>query len=85
MPLRATLGLSSNLDGLATQVLLRALSLVAVGSALVAGIVGGLLRAGVAVPLPAAEAARPAQAVLGHAFLMMSAFVSSPVKGTVQN
>lgn len=79
MPAMATVGLSSSLGGRATQVLLRALSLAAIGSALVAGIVGGLLRAGVAVPLPAAEAAWPAQAVLGHAFLMMSAFMGSVI------
>ncbi|HEY6512726.1 MAG TPA: hypothetical protein VI032_12135 [Burkholderiaceae bacterium] len=46
--------------------------------ALVAGVIGGLLRAGVAVPVPA-QAAWPGQAVLSHAFLMMSAFMGTVI------
>jgi hypothetical protein len=45
---------------------------------LVAGIIGGLLRAGVAVPLPG-EADWPGRAVLGHAFLVICGFLGSVI------
>jgi hypothetical protein len=49
---------------------LRATLLLVVATLLVAAVAGGLLRAGVALPL-AADSAWPGRAVLGHAFLMM--------------
>ena len=48
----------------------RVLSLLCIAALLVTGVIGGLLRAGVAVPLPA-DSAWPGQAVLAHAFLMI--------------
>lgn len=62
----------------ATVVVRRVASLLVIASLLVAGIVGGLLRAGVAVPVPTGTA-WPAQAVLAHAFLMMSAFMGTVI------
>ena len=62
----------------ASTLMWRAASLLVVASVLVTGIVGGLLRAGVAVPVPAGSA-WPAQAVLAHAFLMMSAFMGTVI------
>jgi hypothetical protein len=50
----------------------------AVALLLIAGIVGGLLRAGVAVPLPAASA-WPGHAVLAHAFLMICGFLGTVI------
>lgn len=58
--------------------LLRAATLPLVAMLLLAGIAGGLLRAGVAVPLPR-DAAWPGQAVLGHAFLMVCGFLGSVI------
>ncbi len=52
--------------------------LVAIAAALFAGIVGGLLRAGVAVPLPG-ESAWPGRAVLAHAFLIMCGFMGTVI------
>lgn len=62
----------------ARAALVRPLFVLAIATALVASIVGGLLRAGVAVPLPGGSA-WPAQAVVHHAFLMMSAFMGSVI------
>jgi hypothetical protein len=45
---------------------------------LVAGLIGGLLRAGIAVPLPDGSA-WPGQAVLTHAFLIMGAFMGTVI------
>lgn len=45
---------------------------------LLSSLVGGLLRAGVAVPVPD-SGTWPAQAVVHHAFLMMSAFMGSVI------
>jgi len=45
---------------------------------LVAGIVGGLLRAGVAVPVPG-DRGWPGQAVLAHAFLVMCGFIGTVI------
>lgn len=45
---------------------------------LLAGVIGGLLRAGVAFPLPAGQA-WPGAAVAAHAFLMMSAFIGTVI------
>jgi hypothetical protein len=45
---------------------------------LISGIVGGLLRAGVPVPVPAASA-WPGQAVLAHAFLMICGFLGTVI------
>lgn len=59
-------------------VLIRGLSLLGVASLLVAAVIGGLLRAGVAIPLPA-DQAWPGQAVVSHAFLMMSAFMGTVI------
>ncbi|MEO6746049.1 MAG: hypothetical protein ABIS28_20635 [Caldimonas sp.] len=50
----------------------------AVVTVLSTGIVGGLLRAGVAVPVPGAIG-WPAQAVLAHAFLMICGFMGTVV------
>jgi hypothetical protein len=52
--------------------------LFAVAALLVAGVIGGLLRAGVAVPLPG-EGAWPGRAVLGHAFLMICGFMGTVI------
>lgn len=49
-----------------------------VATLLVTGVIGGLLRAGVAVPLPG-DAAWPGQAVLAHAFLMICAFLGTVI------
>ena len=57
---------------------MRAAFLLAVATLLVAGIVGGLLRAGVGVPVPV-ESAWPGQAVLGHAFLMICGFMGTAI------
>ena len=62
-----------------TSVLMPALCAVfAIGvvALLAAGITGGLLRAGLAVPLPG-NSAWPGQAVLAHAFLMICAFMGT--------
>jgi len=56
--------------------LLRATLACTVAALLVSGVVGGLLRAGVAVPLPG-HSAWPGQAVLAHAFLMVCAFMGT--------
>lgn len=45
---------------------------------LLAAVIGGLLRAGVAVPLPAGQA-WPGAAVTAHAFLMMSGFIGTVI------
>jgi len=45
---------------------------------LVAGIIGGLLRAGVSVPVPSASR-WPGQAVLAHAFLMICGFMGTVI------
>lgn len=58
--------------------LVRALLVLALVATLLASLVGGLLRAGVAVPLPGGSA-WPAQAVVQHGFLMMSAFMGSVI------
>ena len=50
----------------------------AVGSALLAGIAGGLLRAGVGLPL-AGSSGWPSRAVLFHAALMMGAFMGTVI------
>jgi hypothetical protein len=57
---------------------LRATAMLAVAALLVAGIIGGLLRAGVAVPVPAGSV-WPGQAVLVHAFLMMCGFIGTVI------
>jgi hypothetical protein len=49
-----------------------------VGVMLVTGVIGGLLRAGVAVPVPG-DSAWPGRAVSAHAFLMICAFMGSVV------
>ena len=49
-----------------------------VATMLVAGITGGLLRAGVAVPVPV-DSAWPGRAVLGHAFLMICCFMGTAI------
>ena len=56
----------------------RVVSMGCVASLLVAGILGGLLRAGVAVPAPA-DASWPGRAAGAHAFLMMFAFMGTVV------
>lgn len=65
-----------------TPVPLRALSRLAfvliVAAMLVTGLIGGLLRAGVAVPL-SGDSIWPSQAVLGHAFLMICAFMGTVI------
>ena len=58
--------------------LMRGAFLLGVAALLVTGIVGGLLRAGVAVPLPA-EGAWPGRALLAHAFLMMCGFMGTVI------
>ncbi len=57
---------------------LRAAFLFGVALLLVTGIIGGLLRAGVAVPLPR-NSAWPGQAVLAHAFLMTCGFLGTAI------
>lgn len=65
-----------------TRAPLQALSRLAfvfiVAAMLVTGLTGGLLRAGVAVPLPI-DSFWPGQAVLGHAFLMICAFMGTVI------
>ncbi len=61
-----------------TRTAARAAFILAVATLLVSGIVGGLLRAGVALPLPAASS-WPGQAVLAHAFLMICAFLGTAI------
>lgn len=58
--------------------ILRTLFLLVVASLLVSGVIGGLLRAGVAVPLPI-RSVWPGQAVLAHAFLMICAFMGTVI------
>ena len=50
----------------------------AVGVMLVTGVVGGLLRAGVAVPVPG-DSAWPGRAVSAHAFLMICGFMGTVI------
>lgn len=57
---------------------LRSLFLIGVASLLVTSIIGGLLRAGVAVPVPS-ESAWPGYAVLAHAFLMICGFMGTVI------
>jgi hypothetical protein len=57
---------------------LRAAFLLGVAALLVTGIVGGLLRAGVAVPVPDTSA-WPGRTVLAHAFLMMCGFLGTVI------
>lgn len=57
---------------------LRTLFLLVVALLLVTGVIGGLLRAGVAVPAPS-RSAWPGQAVLAHAFLMICAFMGTVI------
>lgn len=59
-------------------VAVRVASMGVVALLLAGGIVGGLLRAGVALPLPAASA-WPGQAVLAHAFLMICGFLGTVI------
>jgi len=56
----------------------RAAWMVAVALLLIGGVVGGLLRAGVAVPVPDARA-WPGHAVLSHAFLMVCGFLGTVI------
>jgi hypothetical protein len=56
----------------------RAAFMLVVAVLLIGGIVGGLLRAGVPVPVPAASA-WPGQAVLAHAFLMICGFLGTVI------
>jgi len=49
-----------------------------VATLLVAAVIGGLLRAGLAFPVPA-DQAWPGRAVVSHAFLMMSAFIGTVI------
>ncbi len=56
----------------------RAAFVLGVAVLLVTGVVGGLLRAGVAVPLPA-DSAWPGRAVLAHAFLMICGFMGTVI------
>jgi len=49
-----------------------------VGAMLVTGVIGGLLRAGVAVPVPG-DSAWPGRAVSAHAFLMICAFMGTVI------
>jgi hypothetical protein len=58
------------------RVALRAALLLVVATLLVSAIVGGLLRAGVALPVSAGSA-WPGHAVLAHAFLMMCGFMGT--------
>ena len=52
--------------------------LLGVAVLLVTGVVGGLLRAGVAVPVPA-DSVWPGRAVLAHAFLMICGFMGTVI------
>ena len=65
-------------DGLVSPSLLRLLFLLPVATALVSGIVGGLLRAGVSIGPVAADGWVP-RAVLAHGFLMASAFLGTVI------
>lgn len=65
-------------DTPAAVLVLRAVLLAAVATLLVSGIAGGLLRAGVALPLPG-PAGWPGHAVAGHAFLMVGAFMGTVI------
>jgi hypothetical protein len=56
---------------------LRAAFVLGVAALLAAGIIGGLLRAGVPVPVP--DSAWPGQAVLAHAFLMVCGFMGTVI------
>jgi len=58
--------------------LVRTVFLVPVAAMLVTSVIGGLLRAGVAVPLPT-DGAWPGRAVLAHAFLMICAFMGTVI------
>jgi hypothetical protein len=60
----------------ASLVIARVGFMLVVAALLIAGIVGGLLRAGVPVP---AAGAWPGQAVLGHAFLMICGFLGTVI------
>ena len=62
----------------AFNVVARALLVLAIAAALVAGIAGGLLRAGVGLPVQAAGSWL-GQAVLAHAFLMIGAFLGTVI------
>lgn len=57
---------------------LRVVFLLGVAASLVTSIIGGLLRAGVAVPVPG-DSAWPGQAVLAHAFLMVCGFTGTVI------
>jgi hypothetical protein len=58
--------------------LTRLVFLLAAASLLATAIIGGLLRAGVALPVPG-DSAWPGQAVLSHAFLMMCGFMGTVI------
>jgi len=60
------------------RLLLRSAFGIGIVTSLVAGIVGGLLRAGVAVPLTG-QAAWPGHAVHAHAFLMICGFMATVI------
>lgn len=62
----------------AAALAMRSTFVLVVVAMLVTSIVGGLLRAGVAVPLPE-HAAWPGRAVLAHAFLMICAFMGTVI------
>jgi len=49
-----------------------------VAALLVTGVIGGLLRAGVALPVPV-DSAWPGRAVLAHAFLMICGFMGTVI------
>lgn len=57
---------------------MRAIFALVVATLLAAAVAGGLLRAGVALPLPAG-AAWPGQAVLAHGFLMICGFMGTVI------
>jgi len=56
----------------------RAAFMLCVAALLVTGVIGGLLRAGVALPV-AADSAWPGRAVLAHAFLMICGFMGTVI------
>jgi len=56
----------------------RAAFMLCVAALLVTGVIGGLLRAGVALPAPV-DSAWPGRAVLAHAFLMISGFMGTVI------
>src|SRR6476619_2958496 len=56
----------------------RAAFMLCVAALLVTGVIGGLLRAGVALPAPV-DSAWPGRGVLGHAFLMISGFMRTVI------